>query len=290
MIKKIRSLFLCPFKFVARFTNNIYETLVYFTTKRLTSPNEIVRLSSSLGEKRTLRILGNGKSLSDKIDAWSDRDENEYMVVNRHVLSDSYTLIKPRFYTLADSHFYLHEEGLSVLAQINTLTQWEMFLFVPYEPAARKAMAEIVLNPLIHICFYNSGTYKGFSCVRKWLYDKNLSMPVSQNVLVASLYISLYLGYSNIELYGVEHSWTRCLFVNENNEVCLENPHFFDKESAPPKTWKEIQHEDAHIHNVLRMYAQMFDSYWEIKQIAQRRNAIIINKTKDSFIDAFPKK
>lgn len=289
MIKTLRKIILWPFKFVAEFTNNVYETLVYFTTKHLTTPNGIVRLSHSLDTKCKLRILGNGQSLSDILDDMNNQDHHEYMVVNRHVLSDSYATIKPKFYTIADSHFYQHEEGLSVMSMINDITQWQMHLFIPYEPSAQKAVKKIISNPKIHIHFYNSGTYRGFPCIQKWLYNRNLSMPTSQNVLVAALYLSLHLGFSDIELYGVEHSWTRNLSVNEHNEVCLENPHFFDKSAGKTKTWKEIQHEEAHMHDVLRMYAQMFESYWDIAQIALQRNAVIVNKTKGSFIDAFPK-
>ena len=39
-------------------------------------------------------------------------------------------------------------------------------------------------------------------------------MPVVQNVLVASIMLGILFKYSNIELYGVEHTWTNiCLLI-----------------------------------------------------------------------------
>lgn len=57
-------------------------------------------------EIKRLIILGNGSSLNE---VWVDLDffSADYMVVNRHVLSDSYSKIRPRYYVLADSHFFV---------------------------------------------------------------------------------------------------------------------------------------------------------------------------------------
>ena len=64
---------------------------------------------------------------------------------------------------------------------------------------------------------------------RQYCYDCNLAMPSVENVMVASLYIAIYLGYKTVELYGVEHSWTKSLYVNDHNQVCLHDDHFMIK-------------------------------------------------------------
>ena len=62
-------------------------------------------------------------------------------------------------------------------------------------------------------------------------------------------------------------------------------PHFYDSKGQKVQTqmgWN--------LHVTLNKYARMFESYWELNALAEKRKVRIINKTKDSFIDAFPKK
>ena len=95
------------------------------------------------------------------------------------------------------------------------------------------------------------------------------------------------MKYQIIELYGVEHSWIHHLSVNESNEVCLENPHFFDRKQSVKRTWEELFKKDEKLHQILRMYADMFEAYHELDEFAQQHHVEIINRTKGSFIDAF---
>lgn len=245
-------------------------------------------------DTKTLRILGNGKSLSDNINYMGDIREVDvdYLVLNRHVWSDSYKNIKPKYYVLADPFFFKTKDGVEILNRIKENTTWNMKLLIPF--LDKKRIKEINLlfmeSKNIKITFYNSLPFNGFEIIKKYLYKYNLSCPRVQNVLVAAIYIGICAKYKLIELYGVEHSWTKHLFVNKNNEVCLENPHFFDIEKAKVQTWKEIQNEEVRIYDVLRKYARMFESYFELKKIADLEGVKIINYTKGSFIDAFDRK
>lgn len=267
---------------------NIYYTIIgilriikkgnYFSRK------QFVPISSN----KVLRILGNGKSLNDV--SLIEDDAIDYMVVNRHVLGDNYTTIRPAYYVLADPHFFRHPEGLNVIKTINEKTTWSMTLCVVYTKEAKQALKQIVDNSNIKIIFYNQTAFEGYNNLRYYFYDQQLAMPVVQNVLVASIMIGLQMNYMHIELYGVEHSWTKYLFVGENNVVYLENPHFFDKGKVSAQPVKDIQHTNEYpIYLILKNYSRMFKSYWEIKNymIATRKSNHICNKTKGSFIDAF---
>jgi hypothetical protein len=237
-----------------------------------------------------LRILGNGKSLNEVSNLF-EQGEIDYMVVNRHVLSPEYEILKPGYYVLTDHHFFLHPEGLSIVDEIVRKTTWEMCLFMPYDKRTKNLYKEKVQNKNenIQIILYNAPSFfsRGYERLKKIAYGLNLAMPSVANVMVASICLGLFLRYKTIELYGVEHSWTKNLFINDNNEVCLYNPHFYDKEKVSFKTWKEIHHEETHLHEALRMYAGMFESYFELQNYAKRYGIQIINCTKDSFIDAF---
>jgi hypothetical protein len=236
-----------------------------------------------------LRICGNGKSLSNS-NFDLDKQNVIYMVLNRHVLSDSYTTIKPRHYVLTDPHFFSYEEGINILLQIEEKTVWNMKLYIPFSKKTKKIIANIFNNnQYVKICYYNNLYFEGYKKIRFFLYNINLAMPRAQNVLAASIYIAICQGFRNIELYGVEHSWTKHLFVNELNKVCLFNPHFYDEEESIAKTWKEIHHEEATFFQALQMYALMFESYHFLREYADIKDCKIINCTKDSFIDAFEK-
>ena len=129
--------------------------------------------------------------------------------------------------------------------------------------------------------------YKGPEEYRQMCYNQNLAMPNVQNVLVAAIYLGIYLGYQTIELYGVEHSWTKNLYVNNENYVCINDNHFFDKDKIQDTYMLNVDGSHTKFHEVLREYADMFESYWELHKIAAEHQCRIVNMTPGSFIDAF---
>lgn len=239
---------------------------------------------------KILRILGNGKSLNNTL---LSKDENvDYLVVNRHVLASNYLDIKPSSYVLADPHFFNHPEGISIIKEINTKTTWPLKLYLPYQRKAKIQINRLITNPLISIIYYNSTSIEGYKKLKYFFFDHQLAMPVVQNVLVASIMIGIQQKYETIELYGVEHTWTKYLFVDENNIVYLDNPHFYDKEKTKVKALKDIQHTDEYpFFLILKNYSRMFESYWEIKEYLKntKKKVKVLNCTKESFIDAFQK-
>lgn len=236
------------------------------------------------GRNKLLRILGNGSSLNEVLEDL-ESSKTEYMVVNRHVLHESYEVIKPKYYVLADPHFFSHPEGLSILQQIVDKTTWDMYLYIPASAGRPKVG---INNQHIKLRWYNTFHFDGFGSWQTFFYQHNLAMPIAQNVMVATTYIATCKHFERVELYGVEHSWTKFLFVDDENDVCLYNSHFYDKGEVDYKKVKDIQHEEAYtIALILRQYAQMFDSYWDIEAFAKKNGVRIINCSKGSFIDAF---
>ena len=238
----------------------------------------------------TLRILGNGKSLNGVLDGMNG-EFVDYLVVNRHILSESYQKLKPRYYVLVDPHFFDSPEGLILLERIRKETTWPMILFVPsWRKVVKKVKNVFAGSGTVTVVPFNVMEYKGFRKVRFFLYRHNLSCPRIRNVLVAAIYASICMKYQIIELYGVEHSWTKYLSVNDSNEVCLENQHFFDKKDAEIKTWRELFDKDEKLYQILLMYADMFEAYLELEEFAEQNFVEVVNCTKGSLIDAFKRK
>lgn len=250
----------------------------YFSKKQFSqTPNNTI-----------LRILGNGKSLNEV--KLTEGDNIDYLVLNRHVLGDNYTEIKPSSYVLADPHFFNHPEGINIIQEINKKTTWRLKLYIPFCKNIKKHIRKIITNSFITVIYYNITSVQGYKKFVHFCYNHQLAMPVVQNVLVASIMIGILRNYRRIELYGVEHTWTKYLFVDEHNIVYLENPHFFDKEKVEAKALKDIQHTKEYpFFLILKNYSRMFESYWEIKDYLKqtKKNNKIINCTKGSFIDAF---
>jgi hypothetical protein len=87
----------------------------------------------------------------------------------------------------------------------------------------------------------------------------------------------------------VEHSWTRGLYVDEQNRTCIRNEHFYA--NAPQGTvWLKSDSEPYTIHEALFDIAKMLGGYREINEYAAYRGVKIYNCTPGSFIDAFERK
>lgn len=239
-------------------------------------------------EKKMLRILGNGNSLKSVVDTMA-RD-CDYMVMNAHILHPSYMELKPRYYVLADPTFFhpkANYDGTEIVKRILAETNWPMTLFVPWEHARDVGIKSTEWVTVQHI---NQTRYVGPEQHRKYVYEHNLAMPNVNNVLASAIYLAIYMGYKNVELYGVEHSWTRDLYVNKNNHTCIKDSHFFDAEDVDANVIIDGMGCPMKFYEVLRLYADYFPAYWELRALAENHGCKIINCAPNSFIDAFEKK
>lgn len=242
------------------------------------------RIKSENREKN-LVILAGGPSLKNDIEN-IDFNSSDISVVNAFFQSPWFKRLKPHYYVVADPVFFRREENLSPIIRD---VDWDMVLLVPTIAWKNMKNLHSVPNKNITILPYNSLPYNGFECIKYKLYENGLSMPKVQNVLVASIFTGINLGYKEIRLYGVDHSWTKTLGVNSQNEVCAVDDHFYDKnESTFSPYWKDPETKEMFkMHELLRAFAQMFESYHVLRGYADYKGVRIVNCTKESFIDAF---
>ena len=240
-------------------------------------------------EKDSLLILANGPSLKNVIAApIPDLQNSEVCVVNDFARFPVFTQIKPNHYVLADPFYFedLENQRNAELHEAFFKVDWRMNLYIPY--SVRRIIKGKINNPNITIIPYHCIPYDGWKKLRYKLYDFNLSMPRPQNVVIPSIFIAIKKGFKRIGLYGVDHSWTEEIRVNQKNEVCYLYHHFFDKKIPDLKPWYRGTGKTVYkMHEILRDLAWMFDGYHKLREYADRKGCKIINHTPDSFIDAF---
>lgn len=241
--------------------------------------------------QRGLVVLGNGPSLRQTIDRHGDLLRcHDLMAVNFAALTDDFTTLRPTLYVLADPHFF---DATGTDRRVDELwrrlrdTDWPMTLFVP---ARRRRQAAGLLGDDSHVSTrtFNLTPAEGFRPLRHFLYRRGIAMPRPRNVLIVALMTALRLRYRSILVAGADHSWSRTLWVDDDNCVVSVQPHFYpDKDDE----LKRVRSEYAgyHLHDIYTSLAIAFRSYFDIAGYARTLGAEIVNITPGSFIDAFPR-
>lgn len=247
-------------------------------------------------------ILGNGPSLKYDLDVNLDfLKQQKTFAVNLFVKSSFYVVLKPKYYVLADPNFWIRtglankskaeEVTLSTLRDIRTNTNWELIILAPYD--AKMYFTDFFSgNKFIKIVCFNSTVIpvEGIDSITNFLFKKNFASPRIQNVLIGAVYTALNIGFKEINLLGADHSWTKELVVNDNNQVGCVDDHFYHEETPSFRLYTRYDGVDYKIHELLRDFAYMFEGYYILKKYADYQDAIIYNRSRGSFIDAFERK
>jgi hypothetical protein len=105
--------------------------------------------------------------------------------------------------------------------------------------------------------------------------------------MIPSLMISIWKGYRKISLLGADHSWLSEISVTDNNEVLINQKHFYDAQSSIGQPLDKRGKGKRNLSELLYKFTTAFASYFEIRAFAEKKNITILNATKGSFIDAF---
>ena len=237
-----------------------------------------------------IRIIANGTSLNEEIKSMGKVQEANYCMLNDSVLTPLFDKFKPKEYIIADPLYFSRgflTGSKGYLSKFRSI-DWSISIYVPirnYKYACELFgdNKQVTVKKLPSCLPARVKSIK----LRNYFYKRGMACPPIQNVVVGAIYASIMNGYKRIELYGVDHNWTMQVAVNQNNEVCLRNIHYYDL-NAPMEPWLQCNGQPYHMHMVLRDLAQMFDSYWELRHFVESLGDVkVVNKTKDSFIDAF---
>ena len=265
--------------------SNITGTLAGIA-KTILSPQRTRISAHDPAEGDSLIIMGNGPSLTQTIADYGDTLARiPLMAVNFAANTPEFQQLKPRYYTLADPHFFLKQTDPNVARLISNLNavSWPIILFVP--ASAKKHMTSLN-NPKLTIEYFSTNGIEGFARFRRFMYRAGFGMPRPRNVLIPSLMIGIALGFRTIYITGADHGWTKTLSVNERNEVVSIQPHFYTEDNHEKQRIR-TDYLKYPLHQILYSLYVAFKSYFLIEDYARCQNTEIFNATDGSFIDAF---
>lgn len=233
-------------------------------------------------------IMANGPSLAKTIAENPDALRSApSMAVNFAALAPEFADLRPRYYILADPHFFrtdTADENLAKLRSRIASADWTMTLLVPAK--YRKTAAKLYGRS--DIATFNAVGCEGFRMFCHAAFRTGLAMPRPRNVLIPALMTAISMGYTDITVYGADHSWMKTISVTDENEVVSIQPHFY-ADSTTETTRISHEYRNYRLHQIVESFAVAFRAYHHIADYAASRNIRIVNATPGSFIDAFPR-
>lgn len=250
--------------------------------------NEIIKESDHL----PICILGNGPSFVNIKKTFSNRSHFNLCTVNHSILTNEYFELRPEMHVFADPDIFdvNHPNNIKLYEVLERKINWPLILYVPYG-ISKSSLLRIRKNKYIKIVRYSNVNIDLQSDlltkIEYFLYKKGWAIPVAMNVIVACIYCCLNSGYEKVYLYGVEHSWMKYVSVNMNNEVCLEDVHYY---GATYRVWSNNSGIPFTMCSLYKNFHILYKSYEKLKIYIDYLSSVsVINKTPDSFIDTFPK-
>ena len=242
-------------------------------------------------------IFGNGPTLSEALNNLNFFIDKDVFVVNHFAQAEVFTKIKPKFYVLVDPLFFKAEEEIGqifaerikkTMDMLVEKTNWNMRLLVTWKGLNTKSfMDKIAQNPHIRAIPVNTTRIDGFRWFRHCCYRYNLGMPSSQTVILPSIFCAINSGYKNIYLLGCENAWIKNLRVNDLNQLCMYDEHFYDNNNENLTLINEKEPYKYTIYTELLSAATVFYAHKLLEEYAKNRGAKIWNATQGSFIDAY---
>lgn len=251
-------------------------------------------------EKRNngrLTLLANAPSLKDVLPRVATDDEfknTDFVVLNYFANAPEFKVIKPTHYCLADPMFFRKnfnfQNVVALFEKLQHDVDWHMNVYVPSSLRTKFINFSKLSNPYLHIISVTGCEYKGFPALRNWAYKHNFASPIFSTVAILAIYAGINNGYEDIHLYGVDHTFFNGLCVNERNEVCMEDGHFYDK---PHKLVPKRRNDNNKIFKMSEYVfciGEMFRSHDLLAEYAISRSVRILNCTSCSLIDSYERK
>lgn len=230
-------------------------------------------------------ILGNGASLTYYLENNKEKRQNVF-VVNFFGITEYFRELKPDRYIVLDNILIGRAEREFSVEKVKRLYEeiqkvdWPITFYFPSN-GDLDIIHKLKKNNNITIVIYNMTPVTGFKFVRHWIYRKSLGMPLPQNISNAAIFCALNSGFKKIYLYGVEHSWMKSFDVDpETHKIYMNDGHFYQKDELYWFNRGEYKN------RLLDVYKAM-ESHFLLREYADSIGAKVINKTPNSFVEAY---
>lgn len=234
----------------------------YWRVKKLLKKNsELV----SNRKNDTCYILGLGPSLADvNLDKLQDMNVDT-IVVNRFTKMAETTKLQPTYYMMVDNAFVIPPER-KVLDEAVELFPSTNFIWNANFPMLDKSVLNLSCNKFF------IAMYKGYYHKPKDIKVTDI-MPAFGNCVCTAIGFAIGLGYKRIQLLGCDFN----SFASQHQVHCYNG----GKEGKTKRLYA-LDYE---------LYAYAFDAsvHLQLAQYAKTKGAEIINLTRGSLIDAYPR-
>ena len=294
---KLKTLFKNLYKHFDQLQKSIISILsvILFSSQR-----NAIRLSRILKSNynESCIILGNGPSLKKDIAKIIEiKNEHVFFVVNNFSSSEYYEKLQPKNYIIIDASFWrdnTHPDNIAIrnesLENLKNKTKWPLNLFIPKEAYDSKFFGNFLSSNLnIQIVPINTTPVEGNKFLSHFLFRHNLGMPLPINVLIPCLLLAINSKFKTISLFGVDHSWSEEIFVNNENRLVGYDRHFFNEENKDikPTSFYHNASDTVNISELFYNFHKAFQAYYIINNYSKEMKSNIINMSSKSFIDAF---
>lgn len=253
---------------------SLLKILIYFR-------KEVINYS----DKDSAIFIGNSKekrSFSKNVN--SIRAVSNFLIMD----NDFFNSVSPTHYFIIDPLFFNSSEERfnKFWNEINNINQ-KLILVVP-TLYFRKSKT-LISNPLIEINSICLTPIDGPKSVIYFLTKLGLGSFRIKNVLGAFLLFCYKQKIKNINLYGVNHDWSRYMYLNEKLQLCLSNESHKNSLISSGQIWKKNSVEIWKVSEALKSLHEAFLFYDFYENFFKKNNMEIINNSKDSLIQNFKK-
>ena len=251
----------------------------------------IEKIQNNLEIKEECIVLGNGPSVNRIVEILQRKNLNvDIFAVNFFCLTDYFQQIKPKFYVLLDPNLFSSKKKKANSEKIEKLisslnhANWNITVFVPYK-YSDSILTKELKSKFINVCIFNSTPVDAYSSIERLLFKLNLGMPFPQTVINAAIFLAVNLRYKFIHLFGTEQSWLKDLHVYDSNELSVNLDHFYEGDESD-KNHSTL----SSLSTFLKTQAICFESHMRLEKYAKKMGVKIINRTPNSYIDAYEKR
>ncbi len=284
---------------IKKFLINCTYTLI-FSYKLIR--NKFFRTKIEHDKEGSCYVLANGPSLKEDLPSVMGQNDfkgKDCIVLNFFCFNDSFFDIKPEHYCLADPMLFIskdqykdqtsidfinREKLYSILNKVN----WTLSLYIPNRLYANFKKYIKLENKYIKVFRINDLEYKGFDHIKRFLYRTKLAAPPFQTVANMSIYVGLMKNYTQIKVYGLDHTFFEDLYVNEFSQLCSLDKHFYDvNKRREPIPLKYEDGTQVRISDYIQSIGNMFKAHDELEIFSKYLGKDIINCTSNTLVDSY---